>query len=133
MFPGHNLVMIGHTLRFLACVAGGIVDAREIKFWRRSARNAKSPSPFSSRLRRSLLAAPPPKLYFACVYNTASYTGYTFSENHDYLSHESTQCLLSETFTSARNWEICLGWMKVLYWEDVVFKFRLTPIRSVAY
>ena len=52
---------------FLACVAGGIVTAREIKFWRRSRQASgeaarrmgrgisESLSPFSSRLRRSLV------------------------------------------------------------------------------
>ena len=50
----------------LACVAGGIVSAREIKFWTSERRSreengerdsgiSESLSPFSSRLRRSLV------------------------------------------------------------------------------
>ena len=50
---------------FIACVAGGIVSASEIKFWtseRRSReengeRDSESFSPFSSRLRRSLVGS----------------------------------------------------------------------------
>ena len=53
----------------LACIADGIVGAREITFWRRSCEKYKSkskpPSSLLSWLRRSLLAAPRPKLYFA--------------------------------------------------------------------
>ena len=64
----------------LTCVAGGILSAREIKFWRRSRQASgqaarRMGSGYFSRRRRSLLAAPPPKSYFARAYNTASYAG----------------------------------------------------------
>ena len=63
-----------HAYR-LACVAGGIVSAREIKFWRRSRQaNGKAAKRMGSG--RLLLATPPPKLYFARAYNTAGYAGY---------------------------------------------------------
>ena len=77
----------------LPCVAGGIVGASEINFWRRArnnvlaaefrdwtteppeatgeaAINTHSPRGFAARF-----SAPPPKLYFACAHNIASYAG----------------------------------------------------------
>ena len=50
----------------LACVAGGIVTAREIKFF-----------PILLAASPLTVSAPPPKLYFAYAYSTASYAGYT--------------------------------------------------------
>ena len=53
--------------------------ACEIKFWRRSRQKraeAARPSPHSPRSFAARLLAPPPKLYFLCTYNTASYAGY---------------------------------------------------------
>ena len=53
--------------------------ACEIKFWRRSHQKraeAARPSPHSPRSFDARLSAPPPKLYFLCAYNTASYAGY---------------------------------------------------------
>ena len=49
----------------VACVAGGVVSAREIKFWRRRQLQA-------SRQKRAAI-------YFARAYNTASYAGYLSS------------------------------------------------------
>ena len=62
----------------VACVAGGVVSSREITFWRQSRQASGgaarkmgrgtlkySGRRYFPRLRRSLLAAPPPKLYFA--------------------------------------------------------------------
>ena len=53
----------------LACIAGGIVGAREVKFWRYKvlgSRQERAPKPreiFQSPL-HILLAASPPKLYY---------------------------------------------------------------------
>ena len=77
------------TTTDIACVAGGIGSAGEIKF-RLSAPAPKlyfacaynpanygfqSPSPHSPRGFAVRLSAPPLKLYFACAYNPASYAG----------------------------------------------------------
>ena len=67
----------------IACVAGGIVGARENKILAAEPPEAngeavfQSPTPHSPRCFAASLSAPPPKLYFACAYNTASYVGYT--------------------------------------------------------
>ena len=65
----------------LACVAGGIVSAREIKFWTSEQQSRKENGENGERVPLPiLLAASPlacPKLYFAGAYNTASYAGYT--------------------------------------------------------
>ena len=60
----------------LACVAGGIVGAHEIKFWRRS-REDNGEGGFEIFLAASPLASSgsAAKLYFARAYNTASYAG----------------------------------------------------------
>ena len=60
----------------IACVAGGIACAKLRSERRSREKYFKVPLPIV--LAASLLAcmpAPPPKLYFACAYNTASYAG----------------------------------------------------------
>ena len=69
--------------KLLACVAGGIVSAHEIKFWTSERRSREENGERDSEIRFRvplpiLLAASPlacPKLYFAGAYNTASYAG----------------------------------------------------------
>ena len=61
-------------------IAGGIVSAREIKFWTSERRSREENGERDFRVPLPiLLAASPlacPKLYFAGAYNTASYAGY---------------------------------------------------------
>ena len=76
-----NSVVKRFYLPVLACVAGGIVSAREIKFWTSERRSREENGERDLRVPLPiLLAASPltcPKLYFAGAYNTASYAGYT--------------------------------------------------------
>ena len=64
----------------LACVAGGIVTAREIKFWQASGEAARrmGSGTFESGTLGSGISRGSTELYFARTYNTASYAGYVF-------------------------------------------------------
>ena len=67
------------VLSKLACVAGGMACAK-IKFWRRGGIVGAREIKFWPRSRQKRAAKPREigisKLYFACAYNIASYAGY---------------------------------------------------------
>jgi len=72
----------------VACVAGGIVGLRKVKFWQNkvlAAKRAAKPRekcPLHILLTPSLLlAAPPPKLYFGCTYTIPPTMQASFIEN----------------------------------------------------
>ena len=87
----------------VAFVAGGIVGVLEIKFWRRSRQKRaaiQSHTPYSPRGFAARLSAQPPKLYFACAYNTASYAGYAQNGGHPPNNRLTETCSLGLTCTS---------------------------------
>ena len=76
-FADRGVVTLQPCSGALACVAGGIVGARELKsFGGGAVRSEREAARRMGRGTFSLLAALPPKLSFARAYNTASYAGY---------------------------------------------------------